>query len=350
MYEIKNKRVYRYLYQDGSDSLNAIRSILLFGKNTSTYKFALCESFLLAGPKQTITYEEMLPAFVDALLRHANQVRKQNTAPDGGTFMKACLNHLDGNISRRELDLVAYDTVHRYVFDAFQAIGGGRLNYENMLFDFDKRKKILTLRDGFLSVLGNPEHANLIRTENESRWRLVEEAWRTGISTMLIQYNRDDGSIFYESGDLRVNLRSAIDALMPYQKDKCFYCEQSLNRFAINGEMDFPEVDHFLPLARLSHSENLANPNGVWNLVISCLQCNRGKSGKFDKIPHESFFESLVIRNEYFAEEHRHGMRLGVLSSLGLSDFQSSLIRDRIKSIYDLFSFETTWKPKVANP
>ena len=61
------------------------------------------------------------------------------------------------------------------------------------------------------------------------------------------------------------------------------------------------DVDHFLPWML---NEHLPNVNGVWNLVLSCQDCNRGEGGKFAKVPTIELLSRLHKRNEYFINSH----------------------------------------------
>ena len=43
----------------------------------------------------------------------------------------------------------------------------------------------------------------------------------------------------------------------------------------------------------------------VWNLVLACVDCNRGPRGKFDAVPHSTYINRLNTRNNYLIETHR---------------------------------------------
>jgi len=36
----------------------------------------------------------------------------------------------------------------------------------------------------------------------------------------------------------------------------------------------------------------------VWNLVLACIDCNRGVGGKFDSSPDVSYVDRLAKRND----------------------------------------------------
>jgi hypothetical protein len=66
----------------------------------------------------------------------------------------------------------------------------------------------------------------------------------------------------------------------------------------------FPEVDHFFPHTLKAHGfSNIID--GVWNLVLSCQDCNRGEDGKFASVPSIKLLGRLHRRNEFLiASDH----------------------------------------------
>ena len=144
----------------------------------------------------------------------------------------------------------------------------------------------------------------------------------------------------------RVNLRSAVDVILPYQKGKCFYCLNKVNRNAEKEEDDFPDVDHFFPLSMLDMvSARKINANGVWNLVVACKKCNRGKSGKFDRPADKIFFDKLLTRNLYYYQEHNHSLKNSILINLNARNNKD--IEKEMNFIYNQFRSIEGWKPKT---
>ena len=61
----------------------------------------------------------------------------------------------------------------------------------------------------------------------------------------------------------------------------------------------------------------VADPiDGVWNLVLSCTDCNRGVGGKFDAIPRLHLLERLDTRNEFLIGSH-HPLRETLMAQTG---------------------------------
>lgn len=348
MNDLPNKNVHQYL-SNSSDELKIIRSILLFGKNSYTYKFAFCDALLKIGPRQVIHQDQIFEPFLDALIPHVKSNPKQFSTSDStpSEFMKACREYAEGiEPSKDKVLNLGAKIIPKNVFEAFQNIGGGRLSNENLLYEFDKKTKTFSLRPALLKILSDREIVTAISTENQGRWRVVEEAWKVGISPGLISFRKEDEKLYLESNNLRVPLRSAVDHLMPYQGGRCFYCNKKLNRFTTKDQHDFPDVDHFYSLEFLSQIfSNLvkANPNGIWNLVLACMECNRGENGKFGAIATNDYLEKIIQRNKYYSEEHKHAFRYAVLQSLGVE--KSDQIEEAMKRI-DREVLTIRWKPK----
>ena len=58
------------------------RAIILFGKNSATYKFAFGKALLQLTSKETttITLKDLSPIYVDSILQHLKQNNKQGKA------------------------------------------------------------------------------------------------------------------------------------------------------------------------------------------------------------------------------------------------------------------------------
>lgn len=130
--------------------------------------------------------------------------------------------------------------------------------------------------------------------EIESRWRLVEAAWDLGLNTSLVRV--DDTLNHLVSADRRRSITSVRHALNGYQKGVCFYCYCPIG--IRSGDADLAEVDHVFPHV-LQRRGILPNLDAVWNLVLACLDCNRGEGGKSALVPALDYVRRLHTRNEY---------------------------------------------------
>jgi hypothetical protein len=272
MADLKNKTVARFISNENG-ALMPFRSILLFGRNTSTYKFALAKALLHLNPEKShVKFDDILPLFVEEFMRHIRPDRRQANSKRPGAFERTCLAVGDDPTKRAEVNDIAGQVFPRYVLDAFHNLGGGSLNAQSKLFDHDKSAKAIILRDSLLSILGDPHICQTLTCETESRWEIIEEAWKTGIAIKMVSYNPGNEKLEFARDEQRISLRSAVDALLPYQLGKCFYCQRSISRLVDRASDEFPDVDHFLPHSRLTQlltppSVNMkpVNVNGLWN-------------------------------------------------------------------------------------
>lgn len=351
MAAIKQAAVLQYLEQTPGE-LTSIRSVLLFGKNTATYKFALCEALLNQSIHSRIKYDDLVTDFTGALLRHTKSHPFQEQGNRQGELIRACLAVNEGVLDFNSLLVVARKVMPKYVFDAFHNIGNGSLTAKSRLFENSRAGREVILSDEFLGIMADHRSKKIVEEENEARWRIVEEAWRIGLSPNIISYDTTSGLLIEHTDTaIRIPLRSAVASLLPYQKGRCYYCSCVLRTDANQNEDDFPDVDHLLPLSQLSQaSHNLqqhgVNANGIWNLVIACKACNRGTGGKFDQPPLAEYMDQLLRRNELFTLEHKHSFRFAILSSLGVSE--PAQIKPAMLRLWKLFEHQEKWSPKKS--
>ena len=346
MGEIQKKEIKQFL-KDKCSAFNTFRTLVLFGMNTATYKFAFCHALLKQKPQNSIRYDDLrddfVKEFVDHFEHNPHQFQRGTTkfTQEIASYIKS---EQKGTDWTRLID-VAEKSIYNNVFDAFQNVGRGVIDKPYQLFEHDRKNRKLILTDNTNLILENDLVIKEISLENQSRWNVVEEAWRAGVSPNLLEYNDQDKTFDSISSFKRVGLRSAINILIPYQKGRCFYCSRPLNRFANLQEDSFPDVDHFLPFSLLTDDVlQGANRNGVWNLVIACKSCNRGEGGKFNSLPHESYFKKLLYRNELFAEEHNHSLKNSILISLGIT--KKAYVKTKIEQLHCHFKILKGWKAR----
>lgn len=172
----------------------------------------------------------------------------------------------------------------------------------------------------------------------------METAWELGLARGLISsvtFDEAAGRLFIPATNRRIDVTSCRDALNGYQKSRCFYCFTPIFLGA-----DSPlsaDVDHFFP--KLLGSDQLIRPiDGVWNLVLACQDCNRGKGGKFARVPALDLLERLWTRNEYFIGSH-HPLRETLLSQTGTLERQR---RDFLQAGFTAAKSQLVhiWKPQ----
>ncbi|MEM5014620.1 HNH endonuclease domain-containing protein [Niallia taxi] len=291
------------------------RSVILFGRNVATYKFALAKSLidldLQAG--SFVSLEELSEPFSRNIMDHIKINDKQITSRSS-TFLDACRAAIQNEIPHDEL----ISTTEKYgfvnVLDAFHIVNQSEIPVK--FFEKEKRgrKKGIVLTDN-LFMLNEGKQFQSLGHEVEARWRLVETAWSLNLSPSLLEVHYDENSniFFIENEKIRrTDVTSARDALNGYQKGKCFYCFDDISVESLSD--DLGDIDHFFPHSL--QGEVKINLNGVWNLVLTCKSCNRGTNGKFARVPTIKLLERLHKRNSFFIESH-HPLRETLIIQTG---------------------------------
>jgi hypothetical protein len=258
------------------------RAIILFGKNSATYKFAFAKALLelIEKEKTKISLDELAIPFANSIVEHLKKSDKQGNA-SSSKFLEGCRNYINENITKEELYSLTEKHGFTNVIDAFQNVNGGiipNLFYEK---NYSHGKKEIVVTDNLLKIKELFQYRNL-EQEVEARWNLVETAWNLQINPNLLEVKYDENkSFFFIESNLmrRIDITSVRDSLNGYQKGKCFY---SFKDISINsGEKNVCAVDHFFPhVHKLRHNEIGANVNGVWNLVLADKFVNLEKSAK----------------------------------------------------------------------
>jgi hypothetical protein len=320
------------------------RGVVLYGRNTASYKFALASALLSLKPEsgELVKLEDLAPAFACSIAEHLKVAPKQITTANG-RFIQACLAfNQDGDMSR----LVDLTVAHGFanVIDAFHVVGSSPVHHA---FFIDERKahRGVRITDEFSQMLAGWQAVNL-GEEVAARWSLVETAWNLGVSANLLSVQHDSGlgELFaIDASQRRRSVTSSRSALNGYQKGRCFYCHAELQ---LVGERMNTDVDHFFP-HRLKQAGLGVNLDGVWNLVLACPSCNRGAKGKFDRIPSLRLLERLHQRNEYLIGSH-HPLRETLMQQTG------AVAKQRIDFLNHLYravqlSPGLAWEPAGCN-
>ena len=294
------------------------RSIILFGRNVASYKFALAESLLELAPtgKSIITLDELAVPFSKYLCQHIANSPKQATS-QSSQFLDACKQYNDGVISHQKLIDTTVAKGFNNVIDAFHIVNGSPIPTEFYKKDYTKSSKRIILTDDIFKLLEQPFASNFT-VEADSRWNLVETAWELGISRNLLNVRYDDASkiLFVDQSLKRKAVTSARGALNGYQKGKCFYCFDDIT---VSETVDNTcDVDHFFPHTLQPFFPDI-NLDGVWNLVLACPKCNRGEGGKFAMVPATKYLQRLHTRNEFLISSH-HPLRETIINQTGKTE------------------------------
>ncbi len=320
------------------------RAIILFGKNSATYKFAFAKALLEIVEKQQtrISLSELSIPFANSIVEHLRVTEKQGNSPSS-KFLEGCRKYLNQLISKEELYGITEKHGFVYVVDAFQNLNGGVIPDKFFEKNFHSGKKEIVISDNLLKIKELFQYRNL-EQEVEARWKLVETAWNLQINPNLLEVKYDeDNSLFFIENDFmrRTDVTSARDSLNGYQKGKCFYSFQDIS---INKtDIQICSVDHFLPhVNKREHSRAGANINGVWNLVLAETSVNLDKKAM---IPENRFLERLFSRNEFYIES-KHPLAETIINQTGLTK-QSR--RKFLEFHYNLALSCSIhkWKPKI---
>ena len=325
------------------------RSLILFGKNVACYKFALGKALLELAPqeKTVVTLDELAEPYSRYVVEHLKQCDTQSQSTKTPyPFLEACRQFRDDEITKDKLIEITAKEGFKVVFKKFHNLSSGEIPTSF----YKKTKGGIILTDDLFQLVQTSQFQNLMQ-EVEARWRLVEGAWGLGIPTKLIQVNYDDDlELFFTSdrNNRRVNLSSCHASLNGYQKGKCFYCfgDISLNAKSSN----YTDVDHFLPYVLGQFMR--VNLDGVWNLVLSCQNCNRGEGGKFHRLPHLKYLQRLHNRNEFLINSH-HPLKETLIRQTGKSEQKrGKFLNDNYQQAQSLLATPEamTWQTKERNP
>lgn len=319
------------------------RALILFGKNSATYKFAFAKSLLELVNKETtkISLTDLSKPFSKNIIEHLKINDKQGNSKSS-SFLNVCRNHIKGEISDNELWAKTEKLGFVNVVDAFQNLNGSQIPdifYEK---NYKSGNKEIIIKDNLLK-LKESFHFQNFNQEVEARWNLVETAWNLNINPKLLEVKYDeDKSLFFLENDFmrRTDITSVRDSLNGYQKGKCFYSFQDIS--VVSGNANLCEVDHFFPhINKTIHNEFGANINGVWNLVLANKDVNRNKSAR---IPEKRFLQRLYNRNEFYIQS-KHPLAETIINQTGNTKQKRIEFLNKQYQLA-LNSAIITWKPE----
>ncbi len=324
------------------------RSLILFGKNSATYKFAFAKSLLELVNRETtiVTLDDLAEPFSRLIIEHLKIHDKQGNS-NSSQFLKACRSRLNNEISQSELLETTKSKGFVNVVDAFQNVGGGTIEKPFYEKNYTSSSKQLVITDELLRLKEQFQYENL-DSEVEARWRLVETAWNIGISPNLIEVKHDvlNDELYLETDIMdRVDVAHSRGALSGYQKGKCFYCCDDIS--IVTNSENICHVDHFLP--HTNKREHLpANINGVWNLVLACQTCN-GLSEKGTRIPELDYLYRLHKRNEYYISS-KHPLAETIVNQTGADTNSRQVFLRNHFQIARNSNPTNLWKPENTYP
>ena len=326
---------------------NYWRSIILFGRNVASYKFALGQSLLefATREQEVIALTDLAVPFARKLCEHLRTADKQATSTSS-KFLDVCRKFNAQEISETELIDSTTKLGFNNVIDAFHVVHDGEIGVRFFTDERAGKERGVRLTDNVFRLTETIQFDNLL-AEIEARWRLVETAWDLKMprTVLTVSYEDSSGLLVTSSRDFeRKAITSCRDALNGYQKGKCFYCFGDIG--VVDESLTLAEVDHFFPHVLKQH-QFVGPLDGVWNLVLACRLCNRGIDGKSSRIPHPRLLERLDTRNEFFIGSH-HPLRETLLAQTGATRQQRTAY---LKAVYQS-SREMlihTWEPRFEH-
>ncbi len=314
---------------------NYWRAIILFGRNTASYKFALAKTLIdvsLERNSDFISLEDLALPYAMHLCEHLKHSPKQSTSRNG-KFINACIQFNQQQISEDNLINVTNKEGFKYVLDAFHVVNTRAVQErfydvinEEFFVDERRHNKGIRLTDNLFKLFHVFDNsAESLNIETESRWNLVEKAWELNISKSLIavEFDQNTHQLFTkDTKHRRIDITSSRGALNGYQKSRCFYCFTEIS-ITHNHSM-LADIDHFFPHTLKSQVATAdccrpVNVDGVWNLVLACSDCNRGIDGKSAQVPHIELLKRLHTRNEYLIGSH-HPLRETLINQTGKNE------------------------------
>src|SRR5690606_14402602 len=132
------------------------RAIILFGKNSATYKFAFAKSLLELVDKETtsISLNELAVPFSKNIVSHLKQNDKQGSSKSS-SFLNHCRRFIKNEIDETELLKQTEKLGFVNVVDAFQVVNGGIIPNPFYEKDYSGGKKNIVMKDDLLRLKEN---------------------------------------------------------------------------------------------------------------------------------------------------------------------------------------------------
>ena len=249
---------------------NFWRSIILFGRNVASYKFALGKSLLELADQDgdVVSLGELAVPFARHLCEHLQLSDKQGTFGQS-RFLDACRAYNRGELTQTQL---IEETARRGfddVIDAFHVVNQGEVPVRFFTDERRQSARGIRLTDDLRQVRADFQYRNL-PVELEARWRLVETAWNANVPAhvLAVTYEPQSNLLVVEGGKVRRRaITGSREALNGYQKGRCFYRRRDI-------EAGRADAGHFIPRTVLPFGI-IPNIDGIWNLVLACADCNR---------------------------------------------------------------------------
>lgn len=292
-------------YRQDPAARSSWRLVVLVGRNSRTYKFALGAALLeVAGEGRTeIPLRDLAEPYAMGLVRHLrNQVPQ---APSGAVvgekdFLTVAQEEAEESMRlgrpTERLLAAAVESMPKMVMQKFHNLPGG-VAVPHRFYEVTGRSQERIVRlTAPLREVAQSEQAASLRGELAARWSIVETSFEAEIGRSLIE----DG-VAVDMATLRImdkqrrrSVAGVTEAVLGFQHGRCLICTETL----VPG-VDEIAVDHVFPYSfkRLLGGGCTAVPDldAVWNLAPAHAACNLRKS---NRPPTPGELLRLAQRNE----------------------------------------------------
>lgn len=152
-------------------------------------------------------------------------------------------------------------------------------DFKDILYSFSKKNEYIQLNPLVYEFM--TKHKKILEKMNYFEWAKFLEKVNEDTTTRNLLNNLDTITL---RNDLSIYRKILFDE---FEEHKCFYCGKELKR----GEI---HVDHFIPWSFIKD-------DNLWNLVLSCPQCNLKKS---DRLTPDIYVDNLIHRNHKIIERN----------------------------------------------
>lgn len=275
------------------------------GANTRTYKFPLGAALLevAALGRDGVPLVELAGTYATYLLNRTGEYPQASSALalSDTDFLSVLDRERKASLANgeptEELVDAAVRSIPGMVMQKFHNLPGeGEVAHRFYEIEGRGAHRLVRLTPEMMVVAA--QDTAVLNEEIDARWRIVEASFDADIGRALIGRGVD---LDLELGQLvapvrRVPLTSIRGSIVGFQKNRCFYCHETLSDIFSGGV----HVDHVFP----RHWMNTGSWRGphldrVWNLVLACSSCNLRKSGRN---PTNDEVRRLLVRNDAIAQ------------------------------------------------
>ena len=256
-------------------------------KNDTSYKYgflkAIIDNLYNIGDDYVLTFNKVFQTFTVIYWNLINKYSIRQKAPTKDGRESLLERVIKGLSSDYEISSdIPYENIPLEIREVIEkkvkqncktyVVGAVYSDTKQLFYSFSKKEEKIELNPQVYDFLCR--HKSAIEKINYFEWaKFLEKVNDEDTTNKLISK--------IEHSSQRTNLSVYREILFnELETERCFYCGKKIN-------MSNVEVDHFIPWSFVKDDK-------IWNLVLSCKECNRKKS---DKLPDLKFMEKIEQRN-----------------------------------------------------